>query len=37
MFIDTVVDDFVHEVMEAVHPGAADIHRRTLPYRVQTF
>src|SRR5207344_1508315 len=37
MFIDTVVDDFIDEVMEAVHTGAADVHRWTLPHGVQTF
>src|SRR5688572_11490541 len=35
--IDAVVDDLVHEMMEAVHTGAADVHRRTLPHGVQAF
>ena len=37
MLIDTVVDDFIDEVMEAVHAGAADVHRRPLPHGVQAF
>ena len=37
MLIDTVVDDFIDEVMEAVHTGAADVHRRPLSHGVQAF
>jgi hypothetical protein len=37
MFIDTVVDNFVDEVMKSVHAGAADIHRRPLPDRIKAF
>ena len=37
MFIDTVVDDFIDEVMEAVHTGAANVHRRPLSHGVQAF
>ena len=37
VFVDTVVDDFIDEVMEAVDAGAADVHRRTLPHGVEPF
>jgi hypothetical protein len=37
MFIDTVVDDFIDQVMKPVDAGAADIHRRPLPDRIKTF
>ncbi len=37
VFVDTVVDDFIDEVMEAVDAGAADVHRRALPHGIETF
>jgi len=37
MLIDTVIDNFIDEMMEAIHTGAADVHRRSLPYGVQAF
>ena len=37
VFIDTVVDDFVDEVMQAIDTGAADVHRRPLPHGIEPF
>ena len=33
--VDGVVHDLVHQVMQSLHPGRADVHRRTLPNRVE--
>ena len=37
VLVNTVVDDFVHEMMQAVDAGAADVHRRPLPHRIEPF
>jgi hypothetical protein len=33
--VHAVVYDFVHQVMEPIEPGAADVHRGTLPYSLE--
>ena len=35
--VDRVVDDFVHEVVQAGRTGRPDVHRGTLPDRFQAF
>lgn len=37
VFVDAVIDDFVDEVMQPVHAGAADIHGRPLPDGIEPF
>ncbi len=36
-FVDAVVDQFVNQVMQAVLPGAADVHGGTFPDRFEAF
>ena len=36
-FVDRVVDDLVHQVMQAARAGRADVHARTLTHRFQAF
>ncbi len=36
VFVDAVVDDFVDQMVQSVHAGAADVHRRPLPHRIET-
>jgi hypothetical protein len=35
--VDRVVDDFVHQVMEAGGPGGPDVHGRPLADRLESF
>jgi hypothetical protein len=35
-FIDTVVDNFPHQVVQALYTGTTDIHAWALAYRLQT-
>ena len=35
--VDRVVDDFVDQVMQSAEADIADVHRRTLPHRLETF
>ena len=37
IFVDGIVDDLPHEVMQAARIDAADVHRRPPPHRLETF
>jgi len=37
MLVDTVVDNFIDQMVESVDTGAPDVHRRALSYGVETF
>src|SRR5689334_11368366 len=37
VLVNTIVDDFIHQMMEPIDTRAADVHGGTLPHRVQTF
>ena len=37
VLVDTVVDDFIDEMVQPVDTGAADVHRRSLPDGVESF
>jgi len=36
-FVDTVVYDFIYEMMKSLRPGRTDIHTRPLAHRFETF
>ena len=37
VFVDAVVHHLVHKMVQAIRAGTADVHRGTLPDRVQAF
>jgi len=37
MFVDTVIDNFVDQMMESVDACAPDVHRRALSHGIETF
>jgi hypothetical protein len=37
VLVNTVIDDFINEMMKTIDAGAADIHRGPLPHRIEPF